>query len=204
MKVMREKEAEDFLQKQGFSIINQSFIKKKEEIAGLDQLIDFPWAVKVSSKKIIHKAKVGGVILNIRNINEAEKAFDKLKNLPGFEGVLIQEMVGKSQLLILGLKKTDEFGSVVMIGDGGTGVEEKNDVSFRTIDIDEKEAGRMIDDLRMNVKHKKIVIENILKMCKVAKQHPKILELDINPLAISKKEATVIDARALLERPRRN
>lgn len=199
MKIIHEKEAEDFLKKQGFIIVSGKSAKKKKEIAGLKRKIKFPWAVKVQSSKIIHKARAGGVILNVKNIGQAEKAFDRLSRLPGFRGVLIQEMMmKKGQLIILGLKNTPEFGPAIMIGKGGGKVEEIKDISFRICPITAKDAASMIDELKIKIKNKNLAVKSLIRLSNIASRHPEIEELDINPVVITKNRAVVVDARAVL------
>jgi len=197
MKITGEKETERILRKAGFQIVDSDFLTTKGQLEQV--IIDFPWVMKIVSKEIIHKARAGGVILDIDNIKQAEKAFDRLEKKPGFKGVLIQkQMKNKGQELILGLKDTKEFGLVIMLGSGGTKVEEEQDISFRVLPIDEKQARSMIEDLDIDISNKKLVVENLLMLNKLAKKYPLIQELDINPLIVNKKEAIIVDARAVL------
>ena len=55
MKIILEKEAEDFLEKNQFSVVNRNFIKNKYQLKNIK--LSFPWVMKVYSKKIIHKNK---------------------------------------------------------------------------------------------------------------------------------------------------
>ena len=55
MKIILEKEAEDFLEKNQFSVVNRNFIKNKSQLKNIK--LSFPWVMKVYSKKIIHKNK---------------------------------------------------------------------------------------------------------------------------------------------------
>lgn len=201
MKVLREMDAENFLEKEGFNVINRKFVDKKSELKNLV----FPIAMKLSAKGVIHKARIGGVITNIKCLNEAEKAFDKLKKKKGFEGVLIQEMF-KGEELILGLKHTEEFGMAILIGAGGRKVEEKKDLSFRIIPITEKEAENMIKEINFykRLKKKKInfnlLIKNIVKLSNLGRKYPSIMEFDINPLMINSREAVIVDARVIFNK----
>ena len=104
MKIFTEKEAEDFLENNEFKVAKRELLTKKEDIEEAVKKIKFPWVMKISSKHIIHKAKIGGTILNINTLNKAKESWDNLKEINHFEGILIQEMIlGKE--IILGLKK---------------------------------------------------------------------------------------------------
>lgn len=202
MKTLTEKEAEDFLEKKGFKVVKRALIKNKEQIKELKEKLKFPWVMKISSRHIVHKAKIGGTILNIKNQKQAEKAFDKLKSINSFEGILIQEMQSGEEL-ILGIKNTEEFGNVIMLGKGGSNVEEEKDISFRVPPIKEKEAEKMLKELKVynkikNKINKEQIIKALLKLSKLAEKQKNIKELDINPMIINKTQTIAVDARAVL------
>jgi len=204
MKNLTEKETEDLLEKEGFEVVARDFLSKKEQIAVVEKKIKYPWAMKVSSKKAVHKKKVGGVLLDIKNKKEAESAFDSLAKIDGFEGVVVQEMLIGSEL-ILGIKKTPEFGQTIMIGKGGSNVEKEKDVSFRVLPISEKEADEMIKEIKFykELEKKKVnfekILENLTLVSKLTLKYKDISELDINPLIINAVSAKVIDARLEFE-----
>lgn len=195
MKLLTEKEAEDLLEKEGFNIVKRQFVKSKKEVKNL--MLRYPLAAKISSRHIMHKAKIGGTILNIRNEKEAEKAVEKLCKIKDCEGILFQEMV-YGQEIILGLKSTPEFGLVILVGEGGIGVEKKKDISFRILPIKDKNAEEMLAELKIKVKNKKAVIKNLIKLAKLAEKY-NIEELDINPLILANNKAIVVDARIVLK-----
>lgn len=199
---MLENEAENLLENEGFNVVDRVLIKSKKQLKSIS--ISYPLAIKVISKKAIHKAKIGGVILNIKNLDECEKAFEKIRKIDGFEGALIQKMM-KGKFVILGLKKTPEFGLVIMFGKGGGEVEEKRDVSFRVCPIKSKDADEMIKEVKMykELKNKEEIIlikQNVLKVSKLSEKYPEIEELDINPLIVNKDNAVIVDARIALSK----
>lgn len=203
MKNLTEKEAEDLLEKHGFNVVKRIIVKNNHEISKAEQKIKFPWVMKISSKHIAHKAKIGGTILGINSLEEALRSFHKLSQIEDFEGVLIQPMI-LGQELILGIKKTPEFSQVIMFGKGGTDVEKEKDVSFRIVPIKAKDAKEMIRETNIykTIKLKineKLLIKNLMKISELIEHNPKIIELDINPLIINEKEAVVVDARLQLE-----
>jgi len=192
--ILTEKEAENLLEKEGFRVVNRQIIKNKKELNKLK--LKFPLVAKISSRHIIHKARIGGTVLNIKNIKEAEKAAEKLCKIKGCEEIMFQEML-HGQEIILGLKNTPEFKQVILAGKGGSNVEMEKDVSFRVLPIDEKDAESMLDDLKIKVRNKKEVIKNIINLRKLTEKY-KIEELDINPLIITEREAVVADARIVI------
>ncbi len=203
-RILTEKEAEDFLEKNGFKIVKRAFAKSLANLKKITKKISFPWVMKASSRDIVHKAKSGGVILNIRSLEEAESSFSKLSKLKEFEEAIIQETISGEEIII-GLKKTPEFGVVLLFGHGGSKVEEEKDIAFRIPPLKEIDIEELIKDIRfykiieqkcLNLNELKKVL---MKTAKLSKKYKNITELDINPLIINSKEAQIVDARIVLE-----
>jgi len=202
MQIFTEKEAENFLEKEGFQIVNRIYIKKKSDINKSINKISFPFVMKVSGKKIIHKNKVKGIILNIKNYEESVKAFKQLKKIKGFEGVIIQKQI-KGKEFLLGIKKTPEFGHVIAFGAGGIHTEKLKDISFRVYPFDNIDAEEMIKEVKaakeLNKKTINKIEQNLIKLNHLIQKYPKIKELDINPLIVNEKEDIIVDARIAWE-----
>jgi len=198
MKIFTEKEAEEFLEKRGFKIIKRVYIKKQEDLKKATKKIDFPLVMKVSGKKIIHKNKIGGIKTNIKNYEQALKAFKKIKKIKDFEGAMIQKQVDGKEFL-LGIKKTQEFGHVICFGAGGIYTEKLKDVSFRIYPFNKSEARKMIKEVKAtrDLKSKSInmIEKNLIKLCQLIKKYPKIKELDVNPLIVKGRKANIVDVR---------
>ena len=208
MKVLIERGAEDFLEKHKFPVAKRVVIKKENEIELAVKKLSFPLSMKIIGKNILHKSDVGGVKLDIRNLAEASKAFKELKKIKGFEGVLIQKFI-EGKYVLLGLKKTREFGHVIAFGLGGVFTEVISDVSFRVCPVKEKDVTEMMDEikgksvlygLRGSKRANINAIKNILlKLSKLSEKYPDIKELDINPVVVGPKKAEIVDARVIFE-----
>ena len=208
MEVLREEEAEDFLEKEDFPISKRKATKALNEALKIARKIKYPVALKIQGKNIIHKSDVGGVILDIRNDKELENAFNKIKKIKGFEKVIVQEYK-KGRLLLLGLKRDSVFGHIVAVGTGDIYTEVLKDVSLRICPIEEKEAGEMLKELKIypilkGVRGEKPVNFNLIKSLivqtsQLPRKYPKIRELDINPLILTEHKVTVADARIIFD-----
>lgn len=81
--------------------------------------ISFPVVAKIDSDKVLHKTDKKALALNIKNKEELEKAASEMgANFPG-EKIIIQPMLPRLTELILGIKRDEIFGSVVVCGLGG-------------------------------------------------------------------------------------
>jgi len=202
MKILTEVDAEEFLEKEGFKVVDRVLIKKKKALGAACKLLDFPIVMKTSGKEIIHKVNLGGVRLNINSCEEALKNYKELIEIKGADEILIQRQISGKEL-IFGIKKAPEFGHVIVFGKGGSKVEEEKDVSFRIFPLDKKDAGEMIMNTKIGKTlgffEKRLVVENLFLLSELIEKYPKIKELDINPFVLGKKFSGVLDARIVFE-----
>ena len=207
MKVLVEKEAEDFLEKEGFPVAKRKIAQTEEETLKAAREIGYPLVFKVYSKKIIHKSDVGGVKVDIRNEEEARTAYMEIMRIKDAEGCLVQKFIPGDWFLI-GLKKDPTFKHVLAFGTGGIYTEVIKDVALRICPVNLDEIRKMMKEIKgykilEGVRGKKLnikAVEEILKKTSdLTKKYPSIRELDINPLVVNQKEAIVVDVRIVLD-----
>ncbi len=207
MKVMGEKEAEDFLENKGFKVIPRILVNTKKEMIKACKKLKFPLVFKVHSVKILHKSDIEGVIVDIRTAKEAKKAYESIMKIKNAEGCLIQRFIQGDQFLV-GLKKDPVFRHVLAFGTGGIYTEIIKDIALKICPVNKKEITRMIKETKSykilkGARGKKLnikAVENILKkVSELTKDYPNIKELDINPLIVNEKDAFIADARIIFE-----
>ena len=205
MRVMTEKDAEDFLEKQGFSIVERMVVKTRQDIPKAARKIGFPVVLKLSSSSIIHKTELNAVAVDLKNTLGIANALRKMPKIKNAE-FIVQKFVKGNELLI-GLKKDAVFGHVLIFGSGGIYTEIFKDVSMRVLPANRKEIENMVRETRafqlLIARGKKFNMQKLLdvleKTAKLAAKHPEIKELDINPLIVNEKECLVADARIVLD-----
>jgi len=207
MKVLVEKEAEDFLEKEGFPVAKRRVAKTESEMLKATEEIGYPLVLKVHSEKILHKSDVGGVKTDIRNEEEAKTAYKEIMSIKDSEGCLIQKFIPGDWFLI-GLKKDPTFNHVLAFGTGGIYTEVIKDVALRVCPINLDEVRKMVKETKAykileGVRGKKLNIKAVedllLKTSELTKKYPNIQEMDINPLVVNEKEAIVVDVRIILD-----
>lgn len=201
MKYLSEIKAEDFLEKNGFNVVPRVRVSKKSELSKALIKISYPFVMKISGKKIVHKNYLNGIRLNIKNYTEALKNFLELKKIKGCTEVLIQRKIEGKEFLV-GIKYTKDFGHVIAFGAGGIKTEEKKDVSFRVPPLEKKELEHLIKSVKATkglLKKEGEAIEFFLmQVSDLIEKHPQIKELDINPLMVNGNQAIIVDARILM------
>ena len=110
-----------------------------KDVATAASDLGFPVAIKVLSTTIAHKDRVGGVRLNIDSVKAAESAVSNMVSdiasaIPGYraEQFFVERMVqGAVAEYIIGIKRHPALGLALMIGLGGTSVEDR--AAYRSV-----------------------------------------------------------------------
>ncbi len=177
--------------------------------------VPFPVAVKVLSRDIAHKSEVGGVRLNIANLDELAEAIRIIranvkKHRPDatIDGFIVAEMITDGLETIVGVLRDPSFGPVVAFGLGGIATEVLKDVSYRVAPFGVDQARAMTGELRsaplfgpfrgrgeLDVD---ALAEAIARVSVLAAQEGRIVELDINPLFVRPRGKGVAAADALV------
>ncbi len=182
--------------------------KSASEAEQLSNKIGFPLVMKVVSPDIIHKTDCGGVLLNIKNEQQAKDAFLRIINNvhkygplnAKIYGVELQEMVEtsnfkKSTQMILGMTKDPQWGPLLMVGTGGIYTNFLKDVSFDlAYKYDKDDALRQLSKTKIYSILKGVrgepksdidaILNVLIRISQLVHDFPDIVELDINPLLV--------------------
>ena len=215
MKKLDDFEALKLLKKFGISLVESEIVTTPEEAVDIAKKMGFPVVLKISSKDIIHKTDVGGVIVNLNTPEDVRNGFEQIisnvkRRYPEakIDGVLVQRFLKDRTELVIGGKMDPQFGPVIMFGLGGIFVEVFRDVSFRIVPIAKNDAKEMIREIKAypvlkGIRGKKPVniskLEDmLLKVSKLLWKNQNILELDINPVLADEKDALAVDVRIIV------
>jgi len=202
-------EAFEVLKAYGIPVADYHVVHQREDIKRAIDEMKGPVAFKVISPKIHHKSDVGGVILNIGHLSEAEGAYEKIRRLTKGDpfGILVQKMIVQGKEVILGAKRDPSFGPIVLFDLGGIYVEIFKESSLRVAPINRCEAEEMISESKAVNLLKGIrgeqpsdveaLIENLLRLSQLMIDFPEIEGVDINPVKVFEKGTVAVDARIL-------
>ncbi|MBS3134505.1 acetate--CoA ligase family protein [Candidatus Woesearchaeota archaeon] len=212
MQIFTEYRSELFLKKYGIKVSKSYLTNNAEKALELSRKMKFPVAIKIMSPDILHKTEAGAIIV-CRNEVDILTGYETLLNIVKkrkvkLEGILIQEYLTGNEIII-GIKKDETFGHVILFGIGGIYTEVLKDISFRSCPVSKKEALKMIEEIK-NIKIlegyrtqkpvDKIVLSSIIStISKIPLKNKTISELDINPLIANGKSIIVVDARMILD-----
>jgi len=204
---LAEDEVKTLLRSYGIQTTNFETVKTVDDIKKIN--LSFPVALKVCSRKILHKTDVGGVTLNIEDKQELLETFQQFKKQFPDERFIVEEMAEKGVEAIVGLVQDPTFGLTIMAGVGGIYTELYQDVSFRVVPIVDFDAREMIEEVKgkkllegfRNIKaDKKQFIELLLRVSKIGeKLMDRVDQMDLNPVFIYEDGYCVVDAKLILK-----
>ncbi len=183
---------------------------KIEEGVQFANRIGYPVVAKVVSPKVIHKSEKNGVAVGLKNDQELAAVFNRFIQVDGFAGVLVEEMLSGLELIV-GAKIDSQFGPVVMLGMGGTGVEIYKDVSLRMAPLSQRDTESMIRCLKAHQLlegyrgAEPVDLKELTKLLKAFSEvvmdlEKEIESIDLNPVICSSTRCVVADARIMLKR----
>lgn len=214
--VMTEYEAKQFLYNYEIPVIKNGLATSEKEALALAEDIGYPLVMKIASPDILHKTDIGGVILNIQDMEEAKKAYHKIlksskENVPDadIKGVFVEQMTKRKYELIIGCKKDPIFGPTIVFGMGGVAVEIFKDTRVGLPPLNMALAMRIIEDTKIYKLIKGYrgmpgadiqAIQFLLyKFSYLLVDFPQISEIDINPFGVDERGGVVLDAKVILD-----
>jgi len=214
---MREDQCLDVLQAYGFPVPRYKLCTSGDQAAAFADELDCPVVLRVVSPEIIHKFDVKGVALNVDGAEAVRNAWNDMMThiadvMPQARiiGAIVRGMIPPGREVILGAKRDSVFGPTVMFGLGGLFVEVFKDVTFALAPVTAQRAASMV----RGVKAYELLVgarsteaadvggieECIRRLGQLATDHPRITELDINPLLVGSADVgnSVADVRIRL------
>lgn len=222
-KILTEDDSKMLINDYGVDTTHPEVAGSEDEAVEIARKKGFPVVLKVMSVDIIHKSDVGGVALNIKNEDVLRASYRNMletvaTRMPEarIEGITVQRMVDTRDgvEMILGIKKDPLFGTVMLVGMGGTKAEIFRDRRLEFPPLNEKLAIQMLKSLQIwpllkgyrgsSKKHIDKLIEVMIRLSYLAADYPEIEELDINPLIVTSSDVIALDARIVIQQDLRD
>ena len=211
-----EFQAQEVLRAYNLPTPNTILARSSDEAAAAAEKIGYPVVLKIASPQISHKSDVGGVKVGLADAEAVKNAFfditaraQRLRPEAYIAGCLVQEMAPKGcKEIIIGFKRDDQFGPLLMFGLGGIYVEILKDIAFRLAPLGRDDAKAIIREIKSYMLLKGVrgeqpvnfqAIEDILlTMSELALDFPEIHEAEFNPVLVNAEKAVVADVRITL------
>lgn len=189
------------------------------EIAGA---MDGPLVLKILSPDVGHESGLGGVVLDLRGpdaVHEAARAMTEriARSHPAaqVQGFVVQPMVRRpgARELIVGAVEDPQFGPVILVGQGGIGLDAVEGVALGLPPLNLRQARGLLEGARIHrlppvargrpAADLDAVALTLVRVSQLVVDHPEIRELEINPLLADDQGVSALDARMTLARAER-
>ena len=207
---LSEYESKQILASYGIPVTQEELVINPEDLSQAIHKIGYPLVMKGCAADIAHKTEKGLIRVDVRNEDEARIAFkDITAAMDGEEkAVLVQQMVKGQRELVVGLTRDPQFGPCVMFGLGGIFTEVLEDTSFRVAPIERRDALEMILEIKahkileairgMEPADKDMLADILIAVGRLGIENESIMEIDINPVIISRGKPVAVDALVVL------
>lgn len=202
--LLTEQESKQVLAAYGLPVVQTLKATTPDEAVACSDRLGYPVVLKLLSETITHKTDVGGVKLNLNNAAAVQQAYADIATTvtakvgaEHFNGVTVQPMINRDESyeLILGSSLDPQFGPVLLFGAGGQMVEVMRDSAVALPPLTTTLARRLIERTQIytalqGIRGRTAVdlkqLEKILvRFSQLVVEHPRIKEIDINPLLAS-------------------
>jgi succinyl-CoA synthetase beta subunit len=208
-----EPQAKELLAAAGMPVPRFTWAHDIEEATRFANTIGYPVVAKVVSPAILHKSDAGGVITSIEDDGKLAAAYERLKTLKGFAGMLVEEMVEGIELIV-GAKVDYQFGPVILVGIGGTSVEIYQDTSIRMAPLKPQDVEAMVHGLRAHqllegfrgappINRQALTALLMAFSGLVMAVEAEIESIDLNPVKCTAERCIVADARIMLAKEKK-
>ncbi len=184
----------------------EAIVTKREDAVEAATKLGLPVVMKVVGP--VHKSDVGGVVLNVKDLETVAAEFDRMMKIKDTTAILLQPMLSGTELFT-GVKREDKFGHLVMYGLGGIFIEVLKDVQVGLSPISKGEALGMIKNLNgygiikgvrgQEGVNEKMFAEIVSRISVLVEIAPEIFEMDLNPLLGKADKVVAVDARIRIE-----
>ncbi|HSH18909.1 MAG TPA: GNAT family N-acetyltransferase, partial [Draconibacterium sp.] len=217
-KILNEDDSKMLVNDYGIDTTHPAPAATEDEAVAIAEQKGYPVVLKIYSPDITHKSDVGGVALNIKDEEMVRATFRNMVKTAKakrpdaqIDGVTVQKMVDTRDgiELIVGTKKDPTFGTVMLVGMGGTTAELFKDKRLEFPPLNETLARQMLKSLQIypllegyrgdTPKNIEKLIEALIRMSYLAADYPEIAELDINPLIVTPTDVIALDARIVVD-----
>jgi acetyltransferase len=214
--IIPEETARSILDSYGIKLNPIRITSTEEETVSAAEEIGYPLVMKILSPDISHKTEVGGVSLDLRSEQDIRNAYSKMlesvrHHYPDarISGVTLQRYIDHPDYeVLIGSKRDDNFGPVVLFGMGGIFTEVLKDRAIGLPPLNRLLASRLMEEtkafhllkgFRNKPAAKMELLEEILvRLAQLVMDFPEIAELDMNPVAVKEGIPIVLDARMVL------
>ncbi len=197
----------------GIRVPDGALARTPNEAVAIAKRIGYPVALKAQAAALSRKTEAGGVALNLSGEAAVREAWDAMigsvkraRPCLALDGALVEKMSPRGVEMMVGAKRDQNWGTVLLLGLGGIWVEALGDVQVLPESADEAQIRAAIGKLRAARLLAGVrgappadldaIVHAVLAVGHLMQSLPAVTEIDVNPLMIhaAGDGATALDA----------
>ena len=210
-RALDETQAKALLEIYGLSVPAGRVFTDASDAAAFARQVDGPVVLKLVDSILLHKSDGDLLSLNVAGDDRVTSEFHRLKAAaPNGEGrVLVEPMVRGAREFMIGMKRDETFGPIVIFGLGGIFAETLDDVCLAALPLGSGDALLLLDGIRARALcgpvrglpsiDRGALAEAIEAVARIASDHDDISEIDINPIIIEGSQPVIADAIVIMD-----
>jgi acetate---CoA ligase (ADP-forming) len=198
--------ARRLLESAGVQFCAEDVALTAESAAAAAAALGYPVVVKADAPGLLHRTDVGGVKLDVPDRAALLDACHDLRARIGATAFVVQKRLPPGPEILIGGRRDETFGPVVLAGVGGVLTEALREVSMRLSPVDAEEAramlaegavGRLLASPRGPERDG--LARAIVGVARLLDAAPRIVEIDVNPMIVWAGSAFAVDAVVILD-----
>ncbi len=176
----------------------------------------YPVVMKVDATTILHKTDRGAVVLDLHTPAMVRAAYARFRKkfaatlAQPSASVVVQDQRGNGVEVFLGAVRDPQFGPVLLLGFGGIYVEALRSVAYATAPLRQSDARTFLEHspawavlrgARGQSFASAQLVRLIVQVGTFIARHPDVQSIDCNPVLVTARAATILDARLTFARP---
>jgi acetyltransferase len=200
--------ARRLLEESGLRFCREAIVAGPDEAVRAAERIGYPVVLKADAAGLTHKTEAGGVVLDVADAGAVRAACAALRARAGAERFVVQERAGPGVELLLGARRDEVFGPVVVLGAGGILTETLRDVSVRLAPLGQGEAEAMLTEgarprllagpRGLRSVQAGALVPLIQAVAALIVAEPRLQEIDVNPLIAAGDDVVAVDALVIV------
>jgi len=199
------------LEDAGIRFCREAVAPSVDDAVASAERIGYPVVVKADAAGLTHKTEVGGVVLDVADAPAVRAACAALSGRAGAARFVVQQRLVPGVELLLGARRDEVFGPIVVVGAGGVLTEAVREVSVRLATLGAGEAEAMLDEgvlprllagprgLRPVARAPLVAALHAVAALMLAE--PRVAEIDVNPLIAAGADVVAVDALVIAADP---
>jgi len=168
--------------------------------------IGYPVALKASGRS--GRTAEAGLALDLNHADDVIEAIATMQASlgAGADELVVQDMIGSGLTVRVRCHRDPQLGAVVSVGYGGLDADLIGDATSRVAPVSPAAAAAMLHDTRVGAAvaaddvDPSPLVDLIVSAAQLAAEHPRVHELDLNPVVVTGGQPIVTDARVLVSR----